>query len=147
MSKVRSCVLTHSHVQGNQGNVQGIIMCTYLWSCVSKEVSETHHMYLLTVTCNKINELTCSVCNKMGGKLEVGRERQAWRLICAISCVHAKTPLQAYTRSLLHPRPAIFQKKEMFVTNKILHMVNATMQLLYLDPMHDEHRFPEGWRI
>ena len=38
-------------------------MCTYSWSHASKEVSKIHHMYLLTVTCNKINELTCSICN------------------------------------------------------------------------------------
>ena len=38
-------------------------MCTYSRSRASKEVSETHHMYLLTVTCNKINELICSVHN------------------------------------------------------------------------------------
>ena len=41
------------------------IMCTHSRSRASKEVSETHHMYLLTVMCNKkINELTCSVCDK-----------------------------------------------------------------------------------
>ena len=38
-------------------------MCIYSRSHVGKEVSETHHKYILTVTCNKINELTCSVCN------------------------------------------------------------------------------------
>ena len=38
-------------------------MCTYSWSCASEGVSEVHHMYLLTVTCNKINELTCSIHN------------------------------------------------------------------------------------
>ena len=48
---------THSHVQGNQGNVRSNIMCTYSQSRASKEVSETYHMYLLMVTCNEINEL------------------------------------------------------------------------------------------
>ena len=38
-------------------------MCTYSQSRASKGVSETHHMYLLMVMCNKINELTCSVRN------------------------------------------------------------------------------------
>ena len=38
-------------------------MCTYSRSCASKGVSKTRHMYLLTVTCNKINELTCSIRN------------------------------------------------------------------------------------
>ena len=50
-------------MRGNTGNVRSNIMCTYSRSRASKEVSETHHMYLLTVMCNKINELTCSVHN------------------------------------------------------------------------------------
>ena len=45
-SKVMSCALTHGSRAG-------------------KGVSTTHHMYLLTVTCNKINELTCSICNSL----------------------------------------------------------------------------------
>ena len=40
-------------------------MCTYSWSRACKEVFEIHHMYLLTVTCNKINGTTCSVCNSL----------------------------------------------------------------------------------
>ena len=48
---------------GNQGNVQSNIICTYSQSRASKEVSETHHMCLLMVTCDKINELTCGVRN------------------------------------------------------------------------------------
>ena len=50
-------------MQGDQGNVRSNIMCTYSWSCASKEVSKTHHMHLLTVTCNKINISTCSIRN------------------------------------------------------------------------------------
>ena len=50
-------------MRGNTGNVRSNIMCTYSRSRASKEVSETHHMYLLMVTCNKINELTCSIRN------------------------------------------------------------------------------------
>ena len=46
-------------------------MCTYSRSHASKEVSETHHMYLLTVTCNKINKLTCSVHNRSKEALHV----------------------------------------------------------------------------
>ena len=38
-------------------------MCTYSRSRASKGVSEIHHMYLLTVMCNKINELACSIHN------------------------------------------------------------------------------------
>ena len=38
--------------------------------------------------------------------MRYGRERRAWRLTCAASSVHAKTPLYASTRSSLHPRPA-----------------------------------------
>ena len=56
-------------MQGNQGNVRGNIMYTYSWSHASKEVSETHRMYLLTVTCNEINELSCSVHNNAPAKL------------------------------------------------------------------------------
>ena len=44
-------------------------MCTYSRSRASKEMSETHHMYLLMVTCNKINELTCSICNTLDGPI------------------------------------------------------------------------------
>ena len=50
-------------MQESKGNVRSNVMCTYSWSCASKRVSTTHHMYLLMVTCNKINELTCSVRN------------------------------------------------------------------------------------
>ena len=50
-------------MQGNVRNVQSNITCTYSQTCASKEVSEIPHMYLLTVTCHKINEFTCSVCN------------------------------------------------------------------------------------
>ena len=49
----------------NKGNVRSNIMCTYSRSRAHKEVSETYHMYLLMVTCNKINELTCSVHNSL----------------------------------------------------------------------------------
>ena len=51
-------------MQQNTRNVQSNIMCTYSRLRASKEVFETHHMYLLMVTCNKINELTCSVHNR-----------------------------------------------------------------------------------
>ena len=43
MSEVTSCALTHGHVQVRK---------------------YPRHIYLLTVTCNKINELTRSVCNR-----------------------------------------------------------------------------------
>ena len=43
-------------------------MCTYSWSRASKEVSKTHHMYLLTVMCNKINELLVVSITCMLGK-------------------------------------------------------------------------------
>ena len=50
--RYQSIVLyTHDHVQGNLGNVQSNIMCTYSQSRAGKEVSTTHHMYLLMVTC------------------------------------------------------------------------------------------------
>ena len=58
---------------GNQGNVQSNIMCTYSQSHASKEVSETHHMCLLMVTCDKINELTRSVHNKDDTKQKQGQ--------------------------------------------------------------------------
>ena len=48
-------------MQGNLRNVRSKIMCTYSRSRASKGISKIHHMYLLMVTCNKINELTCSV--------------------------------------------------------------------------------------
>ena len=44
-------------MQGTVRNVWSNIMCTYSWSCVSKEVSKIHHMYLPMVTCHRINEL------------------------------------------------------------------------------------------
>ena len=47
-----------------QGNVRSNIICIYSQSRASKEVSEIHHMYLLTVMCNEINELTYSVHNR-----------------------------------------------------------------------------------
>ena len=50
-------------MQGNVGNVRSNILYTYSQSSASKEVSEMHHMCLLMVTCNEINELTYSVCN------------------------------------------------------------------------------------
>ena len=50
-------------MQGNMGNVRSNIMCTYSQSRASKEVSEIYHMCLLSVTCNKINELTYSIHN------------------------------------------------------------------------------------
>ena len=63
-------------------NVRGIIMCTYTRSRASKEVSETHHMYLLTIMCNKINELTCSVCNMHIHLILV--ESNIWPRSCAM---------------------------------------------------------------
>ena len=48
---------THDHVQSIKEMSEVIIMCTYPQSHASKEVFKTHHMYLLMVTCDKINEL------------------------------------------------------------------------------------------
>ena len=86
-------------------------MCTYSQSCASKGVSKTRHMYLLMVTCNKINELTCSICNIyhhclslihnhpmadvlylllqwLGISLPSGRPRKFLDLLSPLSCPH-----------------------------------------------------------
>ena len=96
-------------MQGNQENVRSNIMCTYSRSHAGKEVSATHHMYLLTVMC-KINELTCGIRNSrqemtLWAKCIVSHN---WKVINFNSPEHRHEATQQYT---LPPIPSILTSR------------------------------------
>ena len=99
-----STIYSQLHAK-DTGNVRSNIMCTYSQSRASKEVSKTYHMYLLIVTCNKINELTCSVRNSLALYSAGPRQRCATLALPRLGSFPGSLP--GLERGQLRPRQLV----------------------------------------